>query len=200
MSISRSGFANGLLAFEKAGSSPLPYYLKKGYYEFDYMTYLEIPFELKSQDLVVGSDYLGNNNAKCIIDEFRALSIASTDTRIGEELPSGERSITTDYNYVKEFTADQNTTLLLHMNELPPIDSSIPYSRYSNKYLQASTSVNENFSNSLYINKDPLIIDNDRILYNTSGTIEFWFNPDFDTRNDPKIRYLFDANRKTGAH
>ena len=194
MSISRSGFANGLFAFEQAGNSPTPYYLKQGYYEFDYATYLEIPFELKSENLFIGSDYLGQYPANAIIDEVRALSVASTDTRIGEELASGERSITTDCAYVKEFIADENTTLLLHMNELPAVDSSIPYSRYSNTYLQSATSLNSNFNSSLYINTNPLIIDNDRILYNTAGTIEFWFNPDLDTRNDPTTRYLFDAN------
>ncbi len=194
ISIARSGFQNGLFYFEIAGSTPLPYMLNQGYYDFDYATYLELQFELRSEFMHIGSDYEGNHQAKALIDEFRCLASSSTDTRIGEALPSSGRSITTDYLRNKVFEPDSDTILLLHMDELPPIDSSVPYTRYSSQYFQASNSVNSNFGQSLYIDENPLVIPNKGILSNTAGTIEFWFSPDFDSRNDSLNRYLFDAN------
>jgi hypothetical protein len=194
VSISRSGFQNGLFYFEVAGSTPTPYYLKRGYYDLDYATYLEIPFEFREKDLVIGNDYLGNYPAKAVIDELRSLAIPSTDTRIGETVQANGNSVTVDYLKNKPFVANDDTLMLLHMNELPPIDSSVPYTRYSNEYFQADSSVNDNFNKSLYIGDHPLIIDNDGVLSNTAGTIEFWFSPDYDSRNDSINRYLFDAN------
>ena len=193
VSISRSGFQNGLFYFEISGNTPDPYMLKKGYYDFDYSTYLEIPFELRKQYINVGSDYLESKQAKTIIDEMRFLTTTSVDTRIGEALPASGRSITTDYLRSKPFTADEDTSLLLHMNENPPENSATPYSRYSDQYLQTDSSLNDEFGKALYIG-NPVVVPDNGIISNQSGTIEFWFSPAYDSRNDMNKRYLFDAN------
>ena len=194
VSISRSGFANGLFTFEFPGITPINFDINQGFYDFDYATYLEIPFELRTKNVFIGNDFAQNKNAYAIIDEFRALDYQSVDTRVGEALPSLGRSITTDYLYVLPFEPDKHTTMLLHMNELPPIDSSIPYGRYSDDYFQFDYSLNENFYESLYIHDKPFEIDNKGIVSGTAGTIEFWISPKFDSRNDPTYRYMFDTN------
>jgi len=194
VSISRSGFQNGLFTFEHAGNTPTPYILKKGYYDFDYATYLEIPFDFKTEDAVIGNSYTLDTPAKAIIDEFRSVVLPMTDTRIGEAAPSNNYSITLDYLKNKPFEADEYTSLLLHMDNLPPVDSAIPYSRYSNEFMQANNSLNTNFDTSLYIGNKPFDVFNNFILFGNAGTVEFWFSPDYDSRNDSQNRYLFDAN------
>jgi len=192
ISISRSGFANGMFTFEIAGEAGLPYYLNSGYYDFDYSAYLEIPFEIKSDYFYIGSDIHGNKQANALIDEMRSLTTQSTDTRTGETL-QGTRSITTDYTSVNAYTPTNTTTLLMHFDEKPLIDSSLHYICCTDEYLQADESVNAIFSDSLYINEKPLKIDNKGILFNNEGTIEFWVSPKFDTANDPVRRVLFDT-------
>ena len=192
ISIARSGFANGMFTFEVAGEAGLPYYLNTGYYDFDYSAYLEIPFDIVSEYLYIGSDINGAKQANASIDELRALTTQSTDTRTGETL-QGTRSITTDYTSVIPYSPTKTTTLLMHFDEKPLIDSSFHYVSYSNDYLQADESVNAIFSDSLYINEIPLKIDNKGILFNDEGTIEFWVSPKFDTANDPVKRVLFDT-------
>lgn len=117
ISISRSGFANGMFTFEAAGYAGVPYYLKEGYYDFDYAAYLEMPFELDSKYMYIGSNFSGAKQADAIIDELRCLSADSSDTRVGEVLAAGSRNVTTDYNTVNPFTPDTITTLLMHFDE-----------------------------------------------------------------------------------
>lgn len=193
ISVSRSGFANGLFTFEYVGITPSNFNINQGFYDFDYATYIEIPFELRAANLIIGNNFNMSANARAVIEELRSLDYQSVDTRIGEILPSTGRSITTDYLRSAPFDADSHTTLLLHMNELPPADSSVPYARFSDNYFQFDSSLNSNFNESLYINDKPFIIDNAGVLSNSAGTIEFWVNPDFDSRNDPHYRYLFDT-------
>jgi len=194
VSISRSGFQNGLFTFEHAGNTPTPYILKKGYYDFDYATYLEIPFDFRAEDATIGNDFSSEHPAKAVIDEFRSVVLPMTDTRIGEAIPSNNYSITLDYLRNKPFEPDEYTSLLLHMDSLPPVDSAIPYSRYSDTFMQANNSLNTNFDTSLYIDSKPFSIFNDFLLFGNAGTIEFWFSPDYDSNNDSVDRYLFDAN------
>ncbi len=193
ISIARSGYANGQFTLEMAGLAGVPYYLKQGYYDFDYSTYLDIPFEIKETNFSLGSNESGTNQANAVLEEVRALDVLSTDTRVGETLEENERSITSDSNTVKAFTADERTLLLMHFDEKPFIDSSIVYESYSGDYFQADEGVNSNFENSISISDKPLIIDNTNILFNNEGTIEFWVSPNFDTANDPMYRMYFDA-------
>ena len=197
VSIARSGFENGLFTFEYTGITPSNYNINQGFYDFDYSTYLNIPFDIIEANAVIGNSIDGGNNAKAIIEEFRTLDYKSIDTRIGEDLPSTGRSITTDYLTTHAFTADSHTLLLMHMDEIPPTNSAVPYSRYSDKYYQLDYSLNSEFNESLYIDNKPFVIDNAGVVNGNAGTIEFWVNPDFDTRNDPKYRYMFDASSST---
>jgi hypothetical protein len=41
------------------------------------------------------------------------------------------------------------------------------------------------------------VIDNNQIFFGNSGTVEFWVNPKFDSRNDSLYRYLFDTSSAT---
>lgn len=194
ISISRSGFQNGLFTFEQAGNTPNPYILKKGYYDFDYATYLEVPFDFRAEYATIGNSFMKDSPAKAIIDEFRSVVLPMTDTRIGESTPSNNYSITLDYLKNKPFEPDEYTSLLLHMDSLPPTNSAYPYSRYSDEYMQANDSLNSNFDTSLYIDNKPYNIFNDYILFGKAGSIEFWFSPDYDSRNDNENRFLFDTN------
>lgn len=191
--LTRSGYQNGKLIFEHLNYSTV-FNIGVGFWDVDYSTSLYIPFELRSSKAVFGNNILKTKPANAIIDEIRALDYISVDTRVGESLPSIGRSITTDYNSVKVFEPDVHTLLLLHMDELPPVDSSMLYQRYSRDYYQAASSVNSEFGESLYIKDKAFVIDNDRIITGNSGTIEFWVNSDIETQNDPFDRYLFDAS------
>lgn len=191
VSIARSGFANGQFTFEQGGSAGQPYYLQQGYYDLDYATYLEIPFEIKALNCSIGSDCYGNNQADSIIEEVRSLDITSTDTRIGETYT--DRTITSDCNTATPYLEDYNTLMLLHLDDKPIADSSIIYESYSQNYLQTDQGVNDNFGKALYVDSTPFVIDNTNILFNNEGTIEFWVSPKFDTANDPKYRMYFDV-------
>jgi len=192
VSISRSGYANGQFTFEQAGYAGMPYYLQKGYYDLDYATYLEIPFEIKQTNCAIGSDYNKCKQANAILEEIRSLNIASTDTRIGEAVNT-KHSITFDNNNIISYVEDKKTLLLLHLDKKPIIDSSIVYEAYSDIYSQTDQGVNESFNNALYVDQVPFIINNTNILFNKEGTIEFWISPKFDTANDPKYRMFFDT-------
>src|SRR5690606_2981093 len=117
VSIGRSGFQNGFFTLETAGQTNQDFPLKEGFYDFDYSSYLEIPFKPFSNELAyIGSDINGKNQAKAIIDEFRILSNKLTDVRIGESISSNQRSFTTDFTALKEFVPDDDTLLLLRFN------------------------------------------------------------------------------------
>ena len=194
VSIARSGFANGKFTFEYAGITPTNYNIHQGFYDFDYAINLEIPFDIEANSLIIGNNFNRTANANAIIEELRSLDYQSVDTRTGETLPSMGRSITTDYLISKPFDPDSHTTLLVHMDKLPPTNDAIPYSRFADKYFQFDSSLNNNFNEALYIGQKPLIIDNSNILHGNAGTIEFWISPDFDSRNDPNYRYMFDTS------
>lgn len=194
-SIGRSGFQNGFFFLEEAGSNGDPFYLKQGVYELDFSSYLEIPFDPTNNLIAhIGSDFRGNNQAKAIIDEFRILSKKLTDVRVGETLEEGQESITTDFTSLKPFESNSSTLMLLHFDTLPLINSADFWTTANKEFLQSGQSVNGNFGQSLVVIDKPLAIDNAGLFSTTSeGTIEFWVSPRFDTYNDPKRRYYFDA-------
>lgn len=196
IALSRSGFQNGFFVFEIAGQTNQAYNLPAGYYYFDYATYLEIPFApLSDENIYIGSDLLGNKQAKAVLDEFRILSTKLTDVRVGETLSSGTSSITTDFTKLRPFKKNSDTLVLLHFDSKPFINDADFWQAYTKEYFQSSSSVNSNFGKSLVINDKSLIIDNKGYLStNSEGTIEFWVSPLFDTANDPNFRYYFDAS------
>lgn len=191
----RSGLQNGFFTFELATSPGDPYFLNSGFYELEYFTYVRIKFDPLNIKAYLGSDFNGNNQINSIMDQVKIYSTMLSDTRIGEDIPSNQRSITKDFNSLKSLVKDSNTLMLLDFNTFPPINTADFYTNNNlKKHFQSSIVVNENFGNSLVILDEPLVISNDGIL-NTSkeGSIEFWINPLFDTANDPNIRFYFDA-------
>lgn len=194
--IGRSGFQNGFFTFEKAGDVGTAYPLPQGRYEFDYSAWLEIPFvNMNDHTGFIGSDFLGRNQARAVIDEFRVLSTKITDVRIGETLATGQKSVTTDAITLRPFRSDSDTLMLVHFDN-KPFENEADFYKISNKeFLQSASSVNGDFSQSLVITERPYEVDNNGILSTRSeGSIEFWVSPRFDTINDPVERYYFDAS------
>lgn len=194
ISIGRSGFQNGFFFFEEAGNTNVAYPLPEGFYEFDFSAYLEVPFDPITQDAHVGSDFENQHPAKAVIDEFRILNRMLTDTRVGETISASDYSITTDYQALNAFRKNNNTLMLLHFDSFPLENDSNYVIFATREYIQSSTSVNENFGQSILITDKGLSFDNDgRLTTRHEGSIEFWVSPRYDTYNDPFPRFYFDA-------
>lgn len=192
----RNGFQNGFFVLEPTLLIGQEYYLAKGFYDIEYTSYNSIKINFTNKNAFIGSDYKGKNQVNSIIDQVKIYSTMLTDTRIGENIPSNERSITKDFNSLKPLVKDSNTIMLINFNEYPFVNSADFYQNkndYKNHFL-SSKMVNDNFGNSLVVTNNPIILENNGILNTrTEGTIEFWLNPMFDTTNDPHERYYFDA-------
>ncbi|HLG26630.1 MAG TPA: hypothetical protein VI423_02490, partial [Paenisporosarcina sp.] len=202
ITLGRSGFQNGFFVFEQAGTTNVPFPLKQGFYEFDFSSYLEIPFEpVNNLVAFIGSDYHGNNQVKAIIDEFRILSKRLTDVRVGESLQENEQSITTDFTALRPFESNSNTLALLHFDSKPIKNSADFWVTAEKTFLQSGNSVNANFGQSLVITDRPMVVDNKGLLSTASeGSIEFWVSPKFDTYNDPNFRFYFDSTGTIVEH
>lgn len=194
-SYSDSGFSNGLITLETAGSGGLPFYLTNCWYEVDFPAYLQIPWEKTSKTLFIGSDINAKNQASAIIDDLRILSEKSDDTGRGAILNSSGRSITTDANTVRELSITSQTLALFKFNNT--LDNSANFvSSFSQDIFQSEESVNSQFGQSaVFDRKDgQLNIDNQAVFQNNEGTIEFWVSPLIDTYNDPTNRYYIDLS------
>jgi len=196
VSIGRSGFQNGFFTLETAGMTNVPYNLNQGYFQFDYTTDLEVSFNpIGNMNFYIGSDLNGNHQAKATLDEFRILSNMITDVRVGESIEVNEKSFTTDFTAIRPFIADKNTLMLLRFNDNLFINEAPFYTTATKDFVQSGNSVNANFNQSVVITDKPLVFDNHGLLSTVSeGSIEFWVSPRFDTYNDPKIRFYFDAS------
>lgn len=194
-SIGRSGFQNGFFLIEVAGFTNATYPLPGGWYEFDYASYLEVPFDpLTNQVGIIGNDITLQNPVKAVIDEFRILNRQLTDTRIGETIAANEESITTGATKASPFIKHQDTLTLFHFDELPPVNDSDFYKFATKEYVQSGQSVNSRFGHSIVLKNKGLVFDNDgRLDTSNEGLIEFWISPRFDTYNDPNVRVYFDA-------
>lgn len=195
ISIGRSGFQNGFFFLEQAGSVNVPYELPQGYYEFDFSTYLSVPFDpVGGLEAHLGSDFMGKNQANAKIDEFRILSRQLTDTRVGETIGLNDESITTGANKISEFVKNNQTLVLLHFNGYP-VENDADYFTFANRqFLQSAESVNDNFGQSISFSDSGLSFNNNnRLTTNDQGTIEFFVSPKYDTYNDPVRRVYFDA-------
>lgn len=196
VSLGRSGFQNGFFVLETAGLTDTAFPLKQGFYEFDYSTYLEVPFDPVSNRLAyVGSDFEGNKQTDATLDEMRILNKMITDVRVGEPATEGVDFVTTDFTSLNPFTSDKCTLSLLHFDSLPLENSTDFYVAANKEFVQAGDSVNSNFNQGLVITDKPFILDNKGLLTTVSeGSIEFWVSPRFDTANDPNFRFYFDAS------
>lgn len=191
----RTGLQNGFFTLQQSILASEPYRLRKGYYDFEYYTYMSAKFDpVSNEQIFIGSDIKSSNQFDGLIDGLKIYSVMLTDTRVGETLPTSHRSVTKDFNSLIKLTKDINTLVLLDFDSYPFVNASDYYKKYiGGDFIQSSVSINDNFNNSVLLNK-PIVIDNDGIL-NTKqgGTIEFWVNPLFDSANDPNERYYFDA-------
>jgi hypothetical protein len=196
ISASRSGFQNGFFVLEQAKFPGVPYYLEQGSYQFEYYTYISIKLSPLNLPLYLGTDFNGDNLLFGIIDETKITSDLLTDTRVGEVVSANQESITKDFNSLKALTSNSNTLVLCHYDSFPFINSAETYaSTITNNFIQSSITVNDNFEGSAALYSEPIIVNNAGILSSqSSGTIEFWVSPKFDTNNDPNYRYYFDAS------
>ena len=194
----RSGLQNGFFTFENATVPGQPYNLVQGIYEFDYFTYLSLPFDTGHSRIYVGTDINGKNIAHATIDELVILSDKLSDTRIGESVAINQESVTKDFNSLVPLVPSPSTLVLCHFDTFPFVNSAGSYILASNKFIQSSDAVNDNFGKSIVFTETPMVINNTGILNTPSqGTIEFWVNPLYDTGNDPNYRFYFDATALT---
>jgi hypothetical protein len=195
----RSGLQNGLFTLEYSPNAGVlyalqPYPLQSGPYEFDFYTYLAIKFSPVSGNMFLGTNMYGKGLLNGILDEVNITSTMLTDTRVGEVVAGNTTTITKDFNSLVELQPNANTLTLAHFDAFPFVNDASYYITASKHFIQASEAVNDNFSQSLYIVDNPIIIENNGILNSKGqGTIEFWVNPLFDTGNDPNYRFYFDA-------
>lgn len=185
-------FSNGLIKLETFGTGGAEYLLNPCLYEVDYPTFLRIGLDGTPDTFQIGSNMGGTGQFDGVIDEFRILDTLSEDTRVGEELETGERSITTDFNTGNQFIEDSNTLFLAHFDD-DTDDSSDFYDRFNAGVLTAS-SVNSEFGTAaLFDRTDPLILSNAGSVFTPNeGTIEFWVSPLDDTKGDPNFHYYVD--------
>ncbi|MFA5023427.1 MAG: hypothetical protein WC523_00520 [Patescibacteria group bacterium] len=185
-------YSNGFFRFEIFGSAGIPFILNGCFYEIDYPTFLRINLNEQPTYMQIGSDFNGSNVVDAVLDEVRILDYMSTDTRVGEELGTLDRTITTDYNYDFEFTADDNTLLLLHWDK-ENTDSSEFIDRFDSGF-EIAKSVNDNFKYGIKLKENhPFIINNAGSIFdNDEGTIEFWVSPLDDSNNNSKYHYYLD--------
>lgn len=192
----RSGLQNGFFTLEIQDMPSQKYFLSSGLYELEYSTYTRISLEPLNSQAYLGSDFHGYNQLNGIMDQIKVYSTMLTDTRIGETIPSNQRSITKDFNSLKALKADINTLMLISFDAFPFVNSAKYYinKNTEKQHFQSSIVLNENFNNSLVFLDKPVVLENEGILdTKKEGTIEFWMNPLFDTSNDPHDRYFFDA-------
>lgn len=185
-------FSNGLIKLETYGTGGAPYSLHSCLYEIDYPTFLRVGFDGTPDTFQIGSSMNGTGQFDGVIDEFRILDSLSEDTRVGEDLESGEISITTDYNSDNSFTVNSNTLFLAHFDDETE-DSSQYYDRF-NAGVPTAPSVNSEFGTAaLFDRVDPLILDNAGSVFTPNqGTVEFWISPLDDTKGDTNFHYYID--------
>jgi hypothetical protein len=192
----RSGLQNGYFTLEASVLPSQQYFLDQGFYELEYSTYARIKFDALNTKLYIGSDFQGSSQANAVIDQLTIYSIMLTDTRIGEVVALNKHSVTKDFNSLKPPKIDANTLVLIDFDSFPFTNDARFYSSTNNdhKHFQSDFTVNDNFSESMVILDEPIIMSNDGILdTRKQGTLEFWMSPLFDTSNDPNTRYYFDA-------
>ncbi len=192
----RSGLQNGYFTFENNVLPSQGYYLHHGLYELEYKTYTSIRMDASNEFAYLGTDFHGHLPLNGTIDQLKIYSVMLTDTRVGETIPSNQRSITKDFNSLKALRGDINTLMLVGLDEFPLTNAAKYYTNTNTdkRHFQSSVVINENFGNSLVITDKPIIVENTGIL-NTrkEGSVEFWVNPLFDSTNDPVDRFYFDA-------
>lgn len=189
---SSTGIQNGFFNFEPLDYPGQPYFLRKGFYEFNYPSFLRLEFDLP-KTIFIGSDFDKKNQSNSIINEFVVYNVMLSDIRAGESSNS-INSITKDFNSLKGIEPNKNITCLFKFNDLN--NSALYYKYNKEKNINyANYSVNEEFNNSLYLKNKSLFVENKGYLDSKKeGTIEFWISPIYDTLHDYSNRYYFDSS------
>ena len=186
-------YDNGVFRIEIYGSGGMPFSLGQCDYEIDYPSYLKLRVDGQPRDLIIGSDYTETHSVDAIVDEFRILRELSGDTRAGETVDSGGRTITTDYVNTQPFGDTDETTMLAHFDD--DLEKSDRYIDAFDQGFRAAASVNDNFVRSLRADNgmNPYILSNAGGAFNNNeGTIEFWVSPMDDSRDDPGRHFYVD--------
>lgn len=192
----RSGLQNGFFTFELKNKPGQPYFLRKGFYELDYSTYMSAKFDPLNGNMYMGSDFNEESQANSIMDQLTVYSIMLTDTRIGEVVANNQRSVTKDFNSLKAPKSNSNILTLITFDSFPFANSASIYANTDGDHVhfQSDWVVNDNFDQSIVVLDEPILVPNAGILdTRNQGTIEFWMSPIFDTANDPNTRFYFDA-------
>lgn len=192
----RSGLQNGFFTLEVSELPSQPWFLDKGFYQFDYSTYLSVKMDPLNEPIYFGSNIFGSSQANAILDQTILYSVMLTDTRVGEVVAANQRSITKDYNSLIPLTPNSQTLVLITFDSFPFTNSAKMYVNTDTDrvHFQSNWAVNDNFQQSIVILDKPILLPNAGILdTRKQGTIEFWMSPLLDTANDPNIRYYFDA-------
>lgn len=187
-------YANGIIRVETYGTGGQPFVLNACTYEVDYPSYLRIRVDAVPDTFYIGSDSDGENRFNGVIDEFRILDYMSEDTRSGEALVTGTRTVTTDYNEPQGFIKNDNTLLLIHFDD-ETTDSSDFIDRFDSGY-EVAASVNDDFGQAIkFGTNNPYEISNASSVFNADeGTMEFWVNPLDDSKGDPNHHYYIDMS------
>lgn len=187
-------YANGIIRLETYGTGGQPFILNACTYEVDYPSYLRVMVDAVPDTFYIGSDSDGENRFDGVIDEFRILDYMSEDTRVGEPLVTGSRTVTTDYSEPQGSLKDDNTLLLLHFDN-ETVDSSDFIDRFTNGY-EVGDSINDDFGKAIkFGTTNPYEISNASSIFNSNeGTIEFWVNPYDDSKGDPNYHYYIDMS------
>lgn len=189
-----SGPQNGFFNFEPLDYPGQAYFLRKGFYEFNYPTYLRINFDL-GETIFIGSDYNKSNHANSIINELAIYNTVLQDIRAGEESLTID-SVTKNFNSIKGTKKSKNLIFLSKFDSYPFKNEADYYSAdKDNNLIYSNINVNSNFSNSLYLNNRNIKVTNLGYLDSRKeGTIEFWLSPIYDTLYDYNKRYYFDSS------
>jgi hypothetical protein len=192
----RSGLQNGFFTLEASLLPGQAWFVDRGFYKFDYSTYLSIQLDPLNTEMFFGSDMFGHSQANAILDQTILYSVMLTDTRVGETVLPNQRSITKDFNSLIPVVPNPQTLVVLNFDTFPFVNSAPVYANLDTDriHFQSNWAVNETFQQSVVVLDKPILLPNTGILDTTQqGTIEFWMSPLFDTANDPNLRYYFDA-------
>ena len=193
-------YYNGNFRLVIFGSGGLPFNLESTFYLIEYPTSLTIQLDTKGK-LCIGTDINGNSAISGTIDEVHVLNEMLMDVRAGEEPPAEQKSITRYYLEPTPAVSTPQTLLLLQFDE-NQLNSADTYKTYNREYLTNSRSVNSLFGDCVVLTGErPMTLSNDDgVIRQDEGTIEFWVSPTIDTYDDmDRKRYYVDITSMQSA-
>ena len=107
---------NKIVVSEKNNESYEPFEVNPGYYRLVYGAALSVNIPITGKDLFVGSDYLGQNKAKAVFDDFVVKNEMLIDLKSYEESTEDSNTITFDYNKNYQTCVSQNILCLLTLD------------------------------------------------------------------------------------